>query len=290
MKILVTGSKGQLGNELQELAPGFPEYQFTFIDIDELDLTDEKKTGTFFQVNSFNGIIHCAAYTAVDKAEKERTQAIVLNADVPKQLAEIARSKRMWIIYISTDYVFDGIAFKPYNEEDQVNPLSVYGNSKFEGEVAVLNSKAKGIILRTSWLYSSFSNNFVKTILNKARQGGDLCVVYDQVGTPTYARDLAQTILTLIPEIKKNNKVELFHFSNEGVASWYDFAQAIVELSGIKCNIQPVETKDYPTSAIRPLYSVLNKGKIKKQFGIKIPYWRDSLKDCIEKIKTSGTF
>jgi dTDP-4-dehydrorhamnose reductase len=290
MKILVTGSKGQLGNELHELAPGFPEYQFTFIDIDELDLTDEEKTDTFFHLHSFHGIIHCAAYTAVDKAEQEGNQANTLNADVPRHLAAIARSKKMWIIHISTDYVFDGIAYKPYTEEDQVNPLSVYGKSKFEGEVALLNSKVTGIILRTSWLYSSFSNNFVKTILQKARQGGDLRVVYDQVGTPTYARDLAHTILALIPDIKKMNKVELYHFSNEGVASWYDFAQAVVELSGVKCTIQPIETTEYPTPAIRPLYSVLNKGKIKKHFGIKIPYWRDSLKDCIEKIITSGTY
>lgn len=285
MRILVTGGNGQLGNELQEAAPGFPDYELTFIDIEELDLTDEKKTNQYFREHYFEGIINCAAYTAVDKAEEEHDKAIALNAIVPKQLAEIARLNRMWIIHFSTDYVFDGIAYKPYSEEDQVNPLSIYAKSKFEGELAVSDSKAQGIILRTSWLYSTFNNNFVKTILHKAREGKGLRVVYDQVGTPTYARDLAQTVLTLIPEIKKFKKAELFHFTNEGVASWYDFAQAIVDLSGIKCTIQPIETKEYPAPAARPLYSVLNKGKIKKQFGIQIPYWRDSLKDCINQIK-----
>jgi dTDP-4-dehydrorhamnose reductase len=290
MKILVTGSKGQLGNELRECVPTVPEHQFTFIDIDELDLTDKNETDLYFRQNSFDGIIHCAAYTAVDKAEQERDRAISLNAGVPAHLAEIAGLKGIWLIYISTDYVFDGIAFKPYTEEDQENPLSLYGRSKFEGEVAILRSKSKGIILRTSWLYSSFGNNFVKTILNKARQTGDLRVICDQVGTPTYARDLANAIITLIPEINKIKTTELYHFSNEGVASWYDFAVAIIELSGIPCSIQPVETKDYPTPATRPLYAVLNKGKIRKRFGIKIPYWRDSLKECMEKIKASGSW
>jgi dTDP-4-dehydrorhamnose reductase len=290
MKILVTGSKGQLGNELRKLAPGFPQFHFTFIDIDELDLTDEKNTETFFQRNPFQGIIHCAAYTAVDKAEQESSQAFILNAQVPKRLAEIAGSKGMWFIHISTDYVFDGITFKPYTEEDQANPLSVYARSKFEGEVALMHSKAKGVIFRTSWLYSSYGNNFVKTILAKANLGGGLRVVYDQVGTPTYARDLAQAIVILIPEISKTNKMELFHYSNEGVASWYDFAQAIVEFNGVQCTIQPIESKDYPTPAVRPFYSVLNKAKIKKVFGITIPYWRNSLKDCIENIKASATY
>jgi dTDP-4-dehydrorhamnose reductase len=287
MKILVTGSGGQLGNELRELVPGVADHQFTFIDIGELDLTDEEKTKTFFLENSFHGIIHCAAYTAVDKAESDHTRAFALNAGVPAHLAGIAGSKDMWIIYISTDYVFDGISYQPYTEDDQVNPLSVYGQSKFEGEAELLHSNAKSVIIRTSWLYSSFGANFVKTILKKGRETGNLRVVCDQVGAPTYARDLAQAILTLIPEIGKMEKSGLFHFANEGVASWYDFAKAIIELAGITCTVQPIETKDYPTPAARPPYSVLNKGKIKKRLGITIPYWRDSLKDCIGKIGTS---
>jgi dTDP-4-dehydrorhamnose reductase len=289
MKILVTGCNGQLGNELKLLAPSFPDYHFSFIDIGDLDLTDEKKTSSFFKVNKFDGIINCAAYTAVDKAEQEPALANALNARLPGQLADIAMTTGTWLVHISTDYIFDGITFKPYLEEDQANPLSVYGRSKFEGEVALLSSKARGVIVRTSWLYSSFGYNFVKTIINKARQGAGLNVIYDQVGTPTYARDLAQAILSLIPEISEAEKIELFHFSNEGVASWYDFAMAIAELFSFQIAVHPIETKEYPTPATRPQYSVLNKAKIKQRFGISIPYWRDSLKDCIDKIKSSPT-
>jgi dTDP-4-dehydrorhamnose reductase len=284
-KVLVTGSQGQLGSEIREMAPAFPDQQFTFIDIGDLDLTDKGKTRTFLDKNSFDGIINCAAYTAVDKAESEPGPAMALNGEAPGILAQHAAQNGAWIVHISTDYVFDGRNCRPYQEHDPVNPCSVYGRTKLEGERTVMESNARGMIVRTSWLYSAYNANFVKTILKKGSEQGKLGVVFDQIGSPTYGRDLACTLLSLIPEIIKMPKMELFHYSNEGVASWYDFAIAIILESGIDCQVSPIETKDFPTVATRPFYSVLNKHKIKERFGIRIPHWELSLGDCIRKIR-----
>jgi dTDP-4-dehydrorhamnose reductase len=221
----------------------------------------------------------------VDKAETEKDQAKLLNATAVKYLSEFASGINALFIHISTDYVFDGKNFKPYVETDMTNPKSVYGKTKLDGEVEVAFNSHKAIIIRTSWLYSSYGHNFVKTIIKAAKEKGSLNVVNDQIGNPTYAKDLAKTILEIIPQYISENKLEIYNYSNEGVLSWYDFAKEIIDIEGVSCKITPVETKDYPTPAARPPYSVLNKTKIKKQFGIEIPYWKDSLKECIIKLK-----
>lgn len=288
MDILITGANGQLGNEIKELSPLYKNLNFTFTDIGELDITNYQALGKFFSKNKFDCIINCASYTAVDKAESEKEQAVLLNSTAVKYLAEYVSKLNALFVHISTDYVFDGRNFKPYLESDLTNPKSIYGKTKLDGEVEVIFNSQKAIIFRTSWLYSSFGNNFVKTIMKAAKEKGSLNVVNDQIGNPTYAKDLAKVILDILPQYKPNSKFEIFNFSNEGVASWYDFAKEITEIAGIKCSITPVETKDYHTPAVRPLYSVLNKTKIKKQFGISIPYWKDSLKECIEKLNEQG--
>ena len=284
MNILVTGSKGQLGNELQVLAPG-SEFNFTFTDFDELDLTDFDALTAFFAKNRFDFIINCAAYTAVDKAESEENRAFLLNGEAPGKLADIASKQGAVLIHISTDYVFNGRNYKPYNEDDACNPVSVYGHSKLKGEQAVLDKATKAIIIRTSWLYSSFGNNFVKSILKYSKERPSLNVVFDQVGTPTYASDLAKAIIDIIKMNKFSNSIEIFNYADEGVCSWYDFALEIINIKGINFPVHPIETKDYPTPAQRPHYSVLNKEKIKKHFGIKIPHWKNSLKECLNLIE-----
>ena len=288
MKILILGSKGQLGSEIKELAPLYKNIDFTFTDIEELDITNEASLKSFFGKNKFNCIVNCAAYTAVDKAESDKTQAVKLNVTAVKLLSEFASSQKALLVHISTDYVFDGKNYKPYLETDLTNPKSIYGKTKLDGEVEVIFNAQNAIIIRTSWLYSSFGNNFVKTIIKNAKEKGTLNVVSDQIGTPTYARDLAKSILDIVPSYKSSNKFEIFNYSNEGVASWYDFAKEITALAGIKCVINPIETKDYPFVVTRPPYSVLNKSKIKKTFGITIPYWKDSLNDCMLKLKEKG--
>ncbi|HPS46189.1 MAG TPA: dTDP-4-dehydrorhamnose reductase [Bacteroidales bacterium] len=288
MKILILGSKGQLGSEIKELAPLYKNIDFTFTDIEELDITNEASLKSFFGKNKFNCIVNCAAYTAVDKAETDKTQAVKLNVTAVKLLSEFASSQKALFVHISTDYVFDGKNYKPYLETDLTNPKSIYGKTKLDGEVEVIFNAQNAIIIRTSWLYSSFGNNFVKTIIKNAKEKGTLNVVSDQIGTPTYARDLAKSILDVVPSYKSSSKFEIFNYSNEGVASWYDFAKEITALAGIKCDIHPIETKDYPFIVTRPPYSVLNKSKIKKTFGITIPYWKDSLNDCMLKLKEKG--
>lgn len=288
MKILILGSKGQLGSEIKELAPLYKNIDFTFTDIEELDITNEASLKSFFGKNKFNCIVNCAAYTAVDKAETDKTQAVKLNVTAVKLLSEFASSQKALFVHISTDYVFDGKNYKPYLETDLTNPKSIYGKTKLDGEVEVIFNAQNAIIIRTSWLYSSFGNNFVKTIIKNAKEKGTLNVVSDQIGTPTYARDLAKSILDIVPSYKSSNKFEIFNYSNEGVASWYDFAKEITALAGIKCVINPIETKDYPFVVTRPPYSVLNKSKIKKTFSITIPYWKDSLNDCMLKLKEKG--
>ena len=284
MKILITGAKGQLGNELKLLGKKYPDFQLTFTDVEELDITDMQAVSAFFDKLHPDVVVNCAAYTAVDKAEQEPDLALKINALAVRNLSNACGEFNALLIHISTDYIFNGKGYRPYVETDTPEPVSSYARSKYAGETQMLSSCRNGIILRTSWLYSAFGNNFVKTILKYGKERGNLNVVYDQIGCPSYAKDLAAAILEIIPKLTDHEGVEIFHYTNEGVASWYDFAKAIIEFSGIKCLINPVETKDYPLPAERPFYSVLNKAKFKERFGIEIPYWRDSLEDCINRL------
>jgi dTDP-4-dehydrorhamnose reductase len=245
-----------------------------------------------FENNQFDLIINCAAYTAVDKAEQEQELADAINHLAVKQLAKITQDKNSILIHISTDYVFDGTSHKPYVENDKINPQSVYGASKLKGEQAIQSIAPKAIIIRTSWVYSEYGNNFVKTMLRLGQERENLNVIFDQIGSPTYAKDLADTILLMVDSCAANSnifqhdtKVHLFHYSNEGVSSWYDFAKAIFELSNIACTVSAIESKDYPTPAKRPHYSVLNKAKIKQNFDLTIPYWKDSLQACLKNLQ-----
>jgi len=285
MKILVTGAKGQLGNELKIMGEEYPEFTFTFTDVEELDITDMAAVTEFFDTLHPDVAINCAAYTAVDKAEQEPDLAFKINSLAVKNLSDACREFNCLLLHISSDYVFNGKSYRPYIETDAPDPVSVYAKSKYSGEQQMLNLCQNGIILRTSWLYSSFGNNFVKTILRHSKERKVLKVVFDQVGCPTYAKDLAKAILNIIPNFYDHRGVEIFHYANEGVASWYDFAKAIIEFAEISSTIDPIETKDYPLPASRPFYSVLNKSKIKEQFNLEIPYWKDSLKECLKKLK-----
>ena len=281
--VLVTGSSGQLGSEIRELSSSY-EYSFFFTSRDELDISNESSVKEFVKLNSINVIINCAAYTAVDKAEEEIQMATKVNHYAVKNLAKTCLDNSIRLVHISTDYVFDGKNYRPYVETDKTNPQSVYGQTKLDGEKELLTiNPENSIIIRTSWVYSSFGNNFVKTMLRLANVRDELGVIYDQVGTPTYARDLAQTILDILPKIN-NRDVEIFNYSNEGVLSWYDFAKEIMKMAKIECAIKPIETKDYPTPATRPHYSLLNKSKIKSYYNIVIPFWKDSLKECLVKL------
>jgi dTDP-4-dehydrorhamnose reductase len=281
-KILVTGSKGQLGNEILFLSKGFKDYKFVFHDIDTLDLTDFEKLEKFFRAQSPDIVINCAAYTAVDKAEEETELAYLLNAEVPEKLAYLTDKFNSYLIHISTDYVFDGRNYRPYKENDLPNPLSVYAKSKHAGEQKVLQFGNTAIV-RTSWLYSRFGNNFVKTMLRLGKERDTLHIVYDQTGTPTNASDLAAAILKLTEYIHRNQHIQgIFHYSNEGVCSWYDFAKEIIEYAGYSCNVLPITTDKYPLPAIRPHYAVLDKSRIKSTLGISIPHWKDSLMTCLK--------
>lgn len=285
MKILVTGSNGQLGNEIRVLAEDYPDFDFIYTDVDELDITDQLKVEAFFVANKPEVIINCAAYTAVDKAESNEAMAYLINATAVENLSKSAALVDALMVQVSTDYVFDGKSYLPYSELDETNPQSAYGRTKLAGENAVFKYASKGLILRTAWLYSAFGNNFVKTMTKYGIEREELNVVFDQVGTPTYARDLAKAILDIIPLASQHSGTELFHYSNEGVASWYDFAKIIIAFSGINCNIKPIRTKDYPLPAPRPAFSVLSKSKIKDTYEIKIPYWSDSVKECIQRLE-----
>lgn len=273
--LLITGAHGQLGNELKLLLGDAAFYA----DRTELDITDEAAVKAFFEAQSFDFVINCAAYTAVDKAEDDFEAADRINRLGPALLAKYGRR----VIQVSTDYVFDGTAHLPYKEEDAVNPVSVYGSTKLAGEEAVLAEAETAVVIRTAWLYSSFGANFVKTMRRLGAERDSLGVIFDQIGTPTYAADLAAAIVAMLPQIKPGTK-EIYHYSNEGVASWYDFAVAIMAESGLACAVRPLETHEYPTRATRPAYSVLNKAKIRRDFGISIPHWMDGLKRCIAKL------
>ena len=275
MKILITGAKGQLGSELSKTIP-----DAILADKEELDITDFEAVKQFVNTNKIDTIINCVAYTAVDKAEDDEENTYKVNVLGAENLAKT----NCKLIHISTDYVFDGKNYEPYIEEDKTEPLSVYGKTKLESENVVLKNNKQAIVIRTSWLYSTYGNNFVKTMLRLGKEKESLNVVFDQVGTPTYAKDLAETIKIIIPNINEKTS-GIYHFSNEGVCSWYDFATEIMSLSNLNCKVKPILSIEYPTKATRPHYSVLNKNKIKKTFNVEIRHWKEALMDCLEKIK-----
>lgn len=278
--ILVTGANGQLGNEMRLLSAVNSDYNYFFTDVAELDICNEKAVMDFVAENAIDIIVNCAAYTAVDKAEDDADFCNVLNALAPGYLAKAVDSRGGFLIQVSTDYVFDGTSYIPYDENMPTCPNSVYGTTKLAGEKEAFKYCSNTMVIRTAWLYSTFGNNFVKTMIRLGRERDSLGVIFDQVGTPTYARDLAAVIFTAI---NKGIVPGIYHFSNEGVCSWYDFTKMIHSLSGIKgCHVKPLHTKDYPTKAVRPHYSVLDKTKIKGTYGVEIPYWTDSLMECIE--------
>ena len=281
-RVLVTGSSGQLGSELKYLSPNFHSIEFVFTDIKELDITSNIALTSYFQDNKFDFCINCAAFTAVDKAEEDKDKADLLNSTAVKYLAEITKKNNVKFIHISTDFVFSGKKNRPYLEDDETNPISYYGTSKLMGEDLALSFNKNSLIIRTSWLYSSFGNNFVKTMLKISESRNKLGVISDQIGSPTYARDLAKVIIEVIDSDKYQSGV--YHYSNEGVASWYDFAQAIFIEKGIEIKLIPISTEQYPTHAKRPCYSVMSKSKFKSAFNMEIPYWRESLKMCLSRI------
>lgn len=284
LNILVTGSKGQLGMELQEISANY-QYKFFFTDRAMLDICNSQAVNKFLTENKVNIIINCAAYTAVDKAESEQDIADQINHLAVQNLAALAKEMDITLIHISTDYVYNGQNYKPYIETDTTSPTSIYGTTKLAGENAIIKQNlASYVIIRTSWVYSYYGNNFVKTMIKLGKDRDSLNVIFDQVGTPTYAKDLAETILTILPQINNSNS-GIYNYSNEGVTSWYDFACAIMEHEAIPCKVFPIETRDYPTPATRPHYSLLNKTKLKQTFNITIPYWKDSLHECLIKLR-----
>ena len=287
MRVLITGSKGQLGSEIKDLASDYENLECFFTDLPELDICDKDALNRFIIDQHINTVINCAAYTSVDQAERNPKIAKRLNSKVVLNLVNALEKVNGKLVHISTDYVFDGNYSCPYKELDPVNPISVYGQTKRAGELVVLNSSIDAIVIRTSWLYSAYSNNFVKLMLRLGNERESLKVVFDQKGTPTYAKDLAKICLDILSDKNStyiSKKGSLYHYSNEGVTSWYDFATTIMKISNIDCKLIPIETKDYPTQAKRPMYSVLDKSKIKSDFKITIPHWKDSLAICIKKI------
>lgn len=282
MNILITGCNGQLGNEIQKLEKVNPQHTFFNTDVAELDITNQLAIDQFIQENKIDGIINCAAYTAVDKAESNKLLCTALNAEAPAYLAMSIEKRGGWLVQVSTDYVFDGTKHTPYMETDTPCPDSVYGSTKLAGEIAVQKLCKKTMIIRTAWLYSTFGNNFVKTMIRLGKEKSELGVIFDQIGTPTYARDLAVAIMTAV---NKGIVPGTYHFSNEGVISWYDFTKAIHRIAGINgCHVKPLHTAEYPTPANRPHYSVLDKTKIKDTYGIEVPYWEESLQECITEL------
>ena len=299
--ILVTGKNGQLGQSLHKISKNYPQYDYIFVGREELNFCQSQSINRYFKNQHFDVIINCAAYTAVDKAESEAVLADQINNQAVAQLAQIAKNQNAMMIHISTDYVFNGQNYKPYTETDLTDPQNVYGLTKLKGEQAIQKIDSNAVILRTSWVYSEFGFNFVKTMLRLGKERKALNIIYDQVGTPTYAGDLAQAIMDVIAFrlshdrhsgltekfIKEN--VSVYHYSNEGSCSWYDFAKEIFEFNNISCQVTPIETNKYPSPAKRPSYSILNKAKIKNDTGIKIPFWQDSLVLCLKILETNST-
>ena len=282
MRILITGCNGQLGNEMQLLEKENPQHSYFNTDVAELDITDEAAIVKFVEDNEIDGIVNCAAYTAVDKAEDNQELCRKLNTVAPGYLAAAVEKRGGWMIQISTDYVFDGTNHTPYTEDEPTCPNSVYGSTKLEGEQAAQKGCKRTMIIRTAWLYSTFGNNFVKTMIRLGKEKPELGVIFDQIGTPTYARDLAVAIFAAI---NQGVVPGIYHFSNEGVISWYDFTKAIHRIAGITtCHVRPLHTAEYPTPANRPHYSVLDKTKIKQTYNLEIPYWEASLAECVKKL------
>lgn len=282
--VLVTGANGQLGNEMRLQAEENKAFNYFFTDVTELDICDEQAVMRYVTEHQIDVIVNCAAYTAVDKAEDNVELCDRLNHLAPGYLAKALQSRGGCLVQISTDYVFDGTAHVPYGEEQSTSPNSVYGTTKLAGEQEAMKYCPDTMVIRTAWLYSTFGNNFVKTMLRLGREKDTLGVIFDQIGTPTYARDLAAVIYVAL---NKGIVPGIYHFSNEGVCSWYDFTKMIHKLAGIgTCKVRPLHTEDYPTRATRPHYSVLDKTKIKQVYEVEIPYWVDSLKDCISRLES----
>ena len=293
MRVLVTGKNGQLGQSIKKIVDekkitNLSNYNFTFIGREELNFEYIDSIRSYFDVNEFNIIINCAAYTKVDKAEENQKQANLINHTAVKELAKIAKTKNIKLIHISTDFVFNGLNKKPYTENDVTSPLNIYGETKLAGEKALMSiSKSDSLIIRTGWLYSEFGNNFVKTILNLAKKNDALDIVSDQFGTPTYAYDLAFLILYIITTDKflENNKSsEILHYSNEGKSSWYDFAKEIIGISKMSCQLNPIGAKDYPLAAKRPNYSILSSKKVSEEYDVSIKHWKEALKICLKNL------
>ena len=289
-KILLTGANGQLGREFQYLSAFFPDFDFFFTDRNTLDITKEQEVLACFQENTFNYCINCAAYTAVDKAESEVDQAMAINVEGVSYLAQSCQQQQIPLLHFSTDYVYHNNQNRPFQETDSTQPQSVYAKTKLAGEQAAQRLNPLTMIIRTSWVYSSFGHNFVKTMLRLGQERDRLTVVFDQIGTPTYARDLAFGILTILKGVEtgtyqKEQLRGIFHYSNEGVCSWYDFALTIFRITGFNCLVEPIESKDFPTAAQRPPFSVLNKSKIKSTFQLTIPHWQESLEKAINVIR-----
>ncbi len=290
--LLITGSNGQVGNELQQLAEQYPNWRFIFTDVDDLDITSSDAVFEYFKKYDIDYCINCAAYTAVDKAESNEALATAINVDGPKHLAQACTLHEAKLIQLSTDYVYHNDQNAPFKEGDTTNPQSVYASTKLAGDQVAQQIHPTTMVIRTSWVYSTFGHNFVKTMRRLGKERDQLNIVFDQIGTPTYAHDLASAMLTIIHKIEEDVISDnlfggIYHYSNEGVTSWYDFARAVFDLSGIECATFPIETVQYPTPAKRPPFSVLNKGKIKAAFDITIPHWRDSLAKCVQKLEQS---
>jgi len=288
IKVLVTGANGQLGSEINKISGLFSEMEFCFTDVAELDITNSENVAELLAGFQPEFLVNCAAFTAVDKAETDVEFATLLNATAVGILAEQSAKVGCKIIHISTDYVFDGRGPRPYREDNPVDPQSVYGRTKLEGEVLCQKFNTESMIIRTSWLYSAFGNNFVKTMIRLGNERPEVSVIADQIGTPTNAADLALAILTIISPVGKSEKPfvpGIYHYSNEGIASWYDFAKAIFEIARINCLVKPIATEDYPSPVQRPPYSVMNKSKIKLIFGLQIPHWRDSLIEYFQRLE-----
>ena len=286
MEIAVFGAKGQLGKSIKAIVGDFPQHKFIFTDIDTVDIKSSNQIEDFVSNYYPQAFINCAAYTAIDNAEKEKKVVKAVNAYAVGYLAKVAAEHNIFLVHISTDYVYDGEHNKPYKETDNVHPRSVYARTKWKGEVEIMRSLCKAAIIRTSWLYSEYDTNFVKTMLNSGAEQDEVSVVCDQIGTPTYARDLAKAIIQVIGQMEKIQTIETFHYSNEGVASWYDFAVEIMRLGKRKCKVLPLFTEPKnPNVAKRPPYSVLNKQKIKETFDLEIPHWKESLRQCIANLE-----
>jgi dTDP-4-dehydrorhamnose reductase len=281
--VLVTGAEGQLGSSLKKIAGNFPQYNFIYTDKDNLDICNEQELKAFFENNSIYCVLHFAAYTAVDKAEDEESLAEKINSEASLNIAKICAKHKARLVYISTDYVFEGKYCKPHSPQESTNPISVYGKTKLKGEENCLKNNPLTFVIRTSWLYSEFKSNFVKTMINLSQTKEELNVIYDQIGSPTYARDLAEFSIRAIEHINTNR---ILHFSNQGVCSWYDFARKAIELWGEKqIRINPILTSQYHTKATRPKFSVFDKSESEKLLDIKIPHWEESLKECIKELK-----